>query len=440
MAARKLTLQQQQKLRDEAKANAKAAAKSKAKSGDRIDEIVAQINGEMGGDGYVMRGTQVRQQMGKRVPTGNPALDYILCGGPPEGTLLEIGGPYSSGKTTSAIHILVTAQQTEWAKPFEQRRAQAWVAIEPFSKTWARENGYWIPFCEEEILDPDTGEMLPMDPWSAATAAEIRTYESLGLESPYSEITPFVLITSQIGDKALDASISLLESNRFTHIVVDSLGVVKSTKWVTEKDTQSAGDFSREPKMISDYTTRALVTLNCRYDDNGEPAKDGNNRNRTVIVHLNQIITNIGTDAHAAHKVFGIKGGEGNKHNHHAIVFMHRVKPLEVPLPGGKKLTYGQLVRAICIKSKIGAPFREAEYELYFEDYGHKLKGKLGVSKSLAELGVMLGIIEQSGAWLAFGDFKGNGWDGFARDLDKPENEPTRTLLAAAIQRASLPR
>lgn len=47
----------------------------------------------------------------KRISTGLPSLDLILGGGLPEGRLIEIYGPESSGKTTLAIKFLAEVQK-----------------------------------------------------------------------------------------------------------------------------------------------------------------------------------------------------------------------------------------------------------------------------------------------------------------------------------------
>jgi len=56
------------------------------------------------------------KQVGKLIPsicTGCPSLDYYVfgCGGVPRGAVIEIFGPESSGKTTTALQIVAAEQQ-----------------------------------------------------------------------------------------------------------------------------------------------------------------------------------------------------------------------------------------------------------------------------------------------------------------------------------------
>ena len=53
----------------------------------------------------------------RRISTGLPSLDLIMGGGIPEGRILEIFGPESSGKTTLAIKFLIECQKTFPKKP-----------------------------------------------------------------------------------------------------------------------------------------------------------------------------------------------------------------------------------------------------------------------------------------------------------------------------------
>ncbi len=384
MAFKKKTIGQK---RDERQA---AAAKAPKKAGgDPIDQLVAKINSQLAGGGRVFRGSEIEKRDWQRRSSGIPTFDFLSDGGYPRGGLVELGGEFSVGKTTAAIHFLRAIQQNE------PGAAVAWVAIEPFSKRWARGNGFFIPFSEEHG-----------DPFENASPLELYRMEQAGITDPYKEITPFVLVQEERGDVALDASLTLIKSNRLAAVVVDSLGVAKSTKWLLEAEVQDAGDFPREAKMIGDYTTRAVLSLNKRYDDTGAEAKDGKHYNQTTVLHLNHISTNVGTQARAAHKLFRLKGGEGNKHNHHCIIFMWKGKDFMIDLSADRRYTYGREVNAICIKSKIGPEQRSGSYDFYYQPYESFQAGDIDVVKDLVGLALTAGILKRSGSWIEFETIK----------------------------------
>jgi recombination protein RecA len=76
---------------------------------------------------------------------------------------------------------------------------------------------------------------------------------------------------------------------------------------------------------------------------------------------------------------------------------------------------YGNHVKCKVVKNKVAPPFKTAEFDIL---YGH------GISRSgeLIELGVLLGIIDKSGAWFAYdGNRIGQGKENARKYL---ESEP----------------
>ena len=75
----------------------------------------------------------------------------------------------------------------------------------------------------------------------------------------------------------------------------------------------------------------------------------------------------------------------------------------------------GNRVRVKVVKNKVAAPFRQAEFDILFDE---------GISRSsnVVELGTLYQVIDKSGTWLAFNDQKlGQGKD--AARIFLKENE-----------------
>lgn len=404
-AKRSLTIKQERQKRTEER---KAPTKSTI-GADRIDKLIAEMNKNLGGAGHVFRGSAIEERTYARRSTGIPTLDSIMSGGLPRGGLVEIGGAFSVGKTTLAIHFMAAAQADEWQKPAGERKAFGWVGLEPFSKRWARENGFWIPFSEAEYTDPATGIVKKLDPLEGASDLEKLRMEQLGIEDPYIEVCPFVLVQDDRGDYALEAALTMLASNEFAVVVVDSLGVAKPSKWLLEKSVQDSADFPREVKMIGDYTTRACLMCNKRYDENNQPANDGAYFNDTTVINLNHIMMNIGSQAMAPWKQHSIKGGEANKHNHHFILYLWKGETLMVkrPMPGGEQTyVYGHEVKAIGIKSKIGAPFLQGSFYFYTQPFESFLPGDIDLVQDFVYFGLVYKLIKQNGAFYYLDDVR----------------------------------
>jgi RecA/RadA recombinase len=387
----------------------------KSKSVDPMDKLVASLNAQLGGIGHVYTGASIRDTEFQRRTSGVPSIDYITNGGYPKGGLVEFGGEYSSGKTTLALEACAAEQRGDGG-------AVGWVALEPFSKRWSRERGFFLPFSEEEKANPDTGELTPIDSYDNATELERYRMEQAGITDPYAERSKFVLVQEERGDVALDAALTMLRSNLFAIIVVDSLGVAKSTKWLTEQEVQDAGDFPREARMIGDYTTRACLALNARYDENNQVAKDGSYRLQTTLIHLNHIGVAIGggTGPKAKHNQQTIKGGEGNKHNHHCIIFLWKGQQHKAEVGVGddkRPYVYAQDINCIAIKSKIGPSHMQSSYTFYQQDWATFRMGDIDIAEDVVQIGLLAGLVIRSGAWLEYGDVRVQGREAFVTAL-----------------------
>ncbi len=87
----------------------------------------------------------------ERMSSGVPSLDYILDGGLPLGRIIEIFGPYSSGKSTLCLSFIAKAQKT-----FPKKRV-AFIDMEhSFSAEYAERLG--IKLDDMLFSQPDSGE------------------------------------------------------------------------------------------------------------------------------------------------------------------------------------------------------------------------------------------------------------------------------------------
>lgn len=76
-----------------------------------IQDALAAIEKQYGA-GAVMKMDENRFADIKRYPSGSLALDIALGGGIPEGRIIEIFGPESSGKTTLSLHAIAEVQKS----------------------------------------------------------------------------------------------------------------------------------------------------------------------------------------------------------------------------------------------------------------------------------------------------------------------------------------
>lgn len=103
------------------------------------------------GDGAIMRLGEAQNMVIDVIPTGSLSLDIALgVGGLPQGRVIEIYGPESSGKTTLCLHLIAEAQKRGGICAFIDMEH----ALDP---SYASKLGVDIE--NLYISQPDTGEM-----------------------------------------------------------------------------------------------------------------------------------------------------------------------------------------------------------------------------------------------------------------------------------------
>ena len=129
---------------------------------------------------------------------------------------------------------------------------------------------------------------------------------------------------------------------------------------------------------------------------------------KCVVIFINQIREKIGV-------MFGSNettpGGRALKFYSSMRLDVRRIATIK---DGGEAI--GNRVRVRVVKNKVAAPFRQAEFDILFNE---------GISKEgdLVDLGVLHKIIDKSGAWFSYGgDRLGQGRETTRRFLrDNPE-------------------
>jgi recombination protein RecA len=113
-----------------------------------VDLAVSQIEKQFG-RGSIMKLGEAHKIDVKTIPTGSLSLDLALGGGVPQGRIIEIYGPESSGKTTLALHVVSQVQKKGGLAAF----VDAEHALDP---EYAKRIG--VNLDDLLVSQPDTGE------------------------------------------------------------------------------------------------------------------------------------------------------------------------------------------------------------------------------------------------------------------------------------------
>jgi len=202
------------------------------------------------------------------------------------------------------------------------------------------------------------------------------------------------------GEQALEITETLVRSNAVDLIVVDSVAALVPR-------AEIEGDMGDSlPGLQARLMSQALRKLTGVI-----------NRSKATVIFINQIRMKIGV-------MFGnpetTTGGNALKFYASVRMDIRRIGQIKK----GENVV-GNRTRVKVVKNKIAPPFREAEFDIMYNE---------GISRSgdIADLAVKYGIIDKSGAWFAYGDVKVQGRDGLLEYFR--EHQDVREEIAEKIQ------
>ncbi len=172
------------------------------------------------------------------------------------------------------------------------------------------------------------------------------------------------------GEQALEIAETLVRSNAVDLVIIDSVAALTPRAEI-EGDMGDA-HMGLQARLMSQALRKLTAAIS---------------KSKTCIVFINQIRMKIGV-------MFGnpetTTGGRALKFYASVRIDLRRIESIKQ----GEQFI-GNRVKAKIVKNKVAPPFREAEFEIYFDE---------GISRSadVLDLGVQYEIIQKSGTWLAF--------------------------------------
>ena len=305
---------------------------------EAIQNALAQIEKQYG-EGAIMKMSENAHKHIKRFSSGSLSLDLALGGGIPEGRIIEIFGPESSGKTTLALHAIAEVQKIGGKAAF---------------------------------ID-------------AEHALDVQYAKKIGVN-----IDDLLVSQPDCGEQALEITETLVRSGAINIIVIDSVAALTPR---AEIDGMMGDSHMGLQARLMSQALRKLTSIV--------------SKTQCSIIFINQMRMKIGV-------MFGnpetTTGGNALKFYTSLRLDVRRIDKILEKLPGAangvtpsgtgqatQQEIVGNRTRVKVVKNKVAPPFRQAEFDIIYDQ---------GISREgdILDLGVKFGVLEKSGAYYRHGE------------------------------------
>lgn len=202
------------------------------------------------------------------------------------------------------------------------------------------------------------------------------------------------IVRAETAERMLDIADAVVRSKDCGLLVIDSVAALMplTEEEVPMEDPETLGDRAR---MMNRFMRKLHSALNMREDE--VP-------NECLVILINQTRDKIGAYGNPTTTTGGKGIGFGA-----SIRLEVRRKDWIKEGSGDKEKVVGQTIKFKIAKSKVSPPYRDGEFDFYFDDaYGLK-KGEIDRIKEVINYGVFYNIIKQGGSFFSFDTNKFQG-------------------------------
>lgn len=345
-----------------------------------------------------------------KIPSGNPAFDYVSGGGFPVNRITELIGAEASTKSLHTYLALIAFQKTDWSevitpgaiRSIEWRRVSASVkAAAKKPKKGEKAAVEDAPSEASAITFTEVGKVTAVRGVRDPVVKRVALIDTEGTFDPAwaarwgVDLEGLLHVVPETLAQGVDIADALLRDPEISLVVIDSMSAVGAAAEVDNsmEDEQMA--------LNARFWNKAVRKFQAAL--NANPSK-----------HVSLIMVNTLTN-----KVGFVLGNPETPKNGTGIKY---AKSLSIQFRGGKihetdGEQEGRMFHLKNLKSKVGQPFREFSFFYSLSDTGSMKANTIDITGAIVELAVYFKLVERSGAWYSYGDFKQSGLEKFKAAL-----------------------
>lgn len=324
-----------------------------------IKKLIKDINKRFGANA-VRLGSDIKQAMNFKIPTGSVGLNQALGGGLPSGRYITLAGQESSGKSLLAYKAIATVQSMR--------------------KKIVQDGDF-----EYEIVSDD-GD-IPLK--AALIQIECGSYSEEWGEVHGIDNNELIFCQPEGMEQALDIAIALQKAG-VEFIVIDSIAAMLPTKEI-DTDLVDTTQLGLRAKALNVYHGK-FQSCNNTLERTGKLP--------TTVLAINQFREKIGGYGDLSF----CPGGNSQKYTN-GVEIRTRAGDYIKEGTGTNAKIVGRIIKWKLQKNKTGVAFLDGEYDLYIDD-GLLPRGTIDTAKELVVLAMLKGVIERRGAWYFYNDEK----------------------------------
>lgn len=353
-----------------------------------LKDLVGQLNKHYKAD-VIRQGSDIPKVY--KIPFDEPILDYVSDGGIPIGRLTEAIGIEHSGKTLNALKSMRSFQRYCFNCHTPDSLKAVWKHEE--EKT-AEERGFpalksiSCSCCDK----PKTNVQAFID---YEGTSDPKFIKRMGVD-----VNGIIYTRPDLPSTAVDTVDIFLRNPLVGLIVFDSVGALGSDK---EVGNAIVDDKMNQNALFLNKATRKWqnsLNMNNQVDVNSA----------TTMIVINQSYSSIG---HFVTEV--AQGGRGLRHGKGMSL---KTSIIEKVYKNQERTdVLGVHIRIENTKNKTGIPYRRGEYYLNLDESDPIGYCESDKALQLMDIGIRIGVLEQRGAWIYFGEDKWNGKTKFLEDF-----------------------